>query len=90
MKELNEAINKLVDALLKNTDVASDLEKATKNPCKIHIETDKTGKMSVLMNGNGLSILVALAGAEKHIIKTTKCTKKQWELIKGVVGVGNE
>lgn len=62
------------------------MNEALKQPCKITIEKYKDGKARTGIEGNRLSLLIALAGAEKSILKQLNCDNEEFEFIKNFVG----
>lgn len=78
MKELiNELIN---DKLYKS------LKEEEKKDMRILL-LKKNGKTTVEIEGSTLSVLLSLAGLEKHIIKELKVPEDLFEIIKEMVGV---
>lgn len=93
MKEAKKLMEELEDerpagAFEEITD--SMFKKAQKEPCKISIETDTTGRANVKVDGNMMSVLLALAGLEKAIIGQMKCPAHIWEIVKAKVGIEEE
>lgn len=65
--------------------VFKSLEEASKEPCKIHIDVKKDGNCCIASEGNRLSLLIALAGAEKNILEELKYDEKMFDFIKSIV-----
>jgi len=94
-KDIREMLNDLKEMLeiatsedFKNAkDKFSKLmEEGLKQPCKITIEKYKDGKAKTGIEGNRLSLLITLAGAEKGILKQLSCSNEEFEFIKNFVG----
>lgn len=95
LEALKEALTSLekMDSLFDNEEIEKKkqkimdaLEEAIKRPCKIHIDAKKDGKCRVMSEGNRLSLLVTLAGAEKNILNELNCDDKFFQFIKSMVG----
>lgn len=94
-KELKEMLNDLKEMLeiVENTDIGKAkkkfekmLNEALEQPCKITIEKGKNGEAKMGVEGNRLSLLIALAGAEKGILKQVHCSDEEFDFIKNLVG----
>ena len=77
-KEISGAFETLTDEVM---------QRAQKKPCKISIETDETGGARVKVDGHLISVLIALAGLEKAILKQAQCPEPIWEIIKAKAGI---
>lgn len=86
-KDVKEKINNILGDLLDI--VAENMNKSEKKikdamdeACEIHIEKEKDGELEVAVKGNRLALIVALAGAEKSILKQIDCGTKEFEYMK--------
>ena len=94
-KEFKEMLKNLKEMLeiVENSDIgkakekfSNMLEEAINQPCKITIEKNKGGKCNVKLQGNELSLLLTLAGAEENILKRIYCEQETFDFIKTFVG----
>lgn len=89
-KDIEEKIDELLTKILKNLKDNKEsnqdcFKKALRGSCKIHL--DKTEDNTQLeINGNGLTVLIALAGAEKAILEKLNCSELEFEYIKNIIG----
>ena len=91
-KKLEEKMDKILDKLLDNldgkldkmNDFESKCKEATTKVCKIHIDNDEKG-MRLAVEGNRLSLLIALASAEKQLLNELNASSKDLEFIKTIV-----
>ena len=61
------------------------IEDAMHQDCKIQVE-QKDGKVELHVEGGKITILVLLASLEKSLFKQLKCSEKDFEAIKEVIG----
>lgn len=92
MREMLKDIKEIMDKL-DNTDIEDKKEmitealiNASKEKAKISIEMDGKGGAQCEVEGHRLSLIIALASLEKHILKETNTPKSFFEAIKNVVG----
>ncbi len=62
------------------------VSKALNDYCKITIEKDEDGQTRLGVEGNRLSLLIALAGAEQGILHQLNCDEDEFEFIKSFIG----
>lgn len=85
MKEILELLN---DGSFKEKKDKLDkmLNEALDEPCKITIEKGKDGACRCGIEGRRLSLLIALAGAKKDLLKQLNCSDEEFEFISKLVG----
>ncbi len=88
LDELKEMIDLLgeTDIDKKRGIVANKLEEASKQKAKLSIELNGKGGAQCEVEGHRLSLLLALASLEKHVLKETETPQRFFEAIKNVVG----
>lgn len=91
LKELKE-LNELVEDMIENDEgfenmLKKKIKKAYKEKALISINKKENGDAEVKVEGNGIAILIALAGLEKAILEKLNTSKQLWELIKHTTGV---
>lgn len=93
-KDLKEMLKNMenIAKLLQNSNLGKArekfdnmLEEALNQPCKISIEKGENGEAKMGVEGNRLSLIIALAGAEQGILKQLKCSDEEFEFIKNFV-----
>ncbi len=62
------------------------LDEALEQPCKISVEKGENGGAKIEVEGQRLSLLLTLAGAEKGILKQLHCKDEEFDFIKNFVG----
>ena len=94
-KEIKEMIKGMKEVLeLLNSDNFKEkkdkfekmLNEALDEPCKITIEKGKDGACRCGIEGRRLSLLIALAGAKKDLLKQLHCSDEEFEFISKLVG----
>lgn len=88
IKDLLEAFKDLmtgdVGALAKKVDARFD--EAIKEKAVVSIEKFEDGSATTKIEGNNLSILIALAGLEKTVFEKLDVPNGLWEMVKDKVG----
>lgn len=94
ISKLLEELNKVLEEFIKENNGGENfkeaIEKAFKTETIISMKKSKDGTSKVHIAGNNLSILVSLAGLEKHILKSKNIPDSLWETIKHIVDVKEE
>lgn len=87
LKDIKEILEMLEDSDMGDTKEKFDniLKEAIETPCEISIKKGKNGNAEIGIKGNGLSVLVALAGAEQSILKEFECDNNEFNFIKNFI-----
>ena len=92
MKNKLKELKKLIGTLLEETsdelaeELTDALIKAYKEKAFISVKKNADGSATTKIEGTNLSVLIALAGLEKNILKQTGVPEDLWEIIKDSVG----
>ena len=85
-EKLNNLLGDLLNVVAENMGKTEEkLKDAMEESCEIHIKKEQDGELELTVKGNRLALMVALAGAEKSILKQIECSPKEFEYMKTCV-----
>lgn len=84
-EEMKEILNDPKDKMDKIEKINDGLEEGLNGSCKINITYDK-GAMKLETEGTKLTILIAVASAEKQILSNLDCSEEKFNFFKKAIG----